>query len=769
MPEIKYLGPPTQEDLEPLAEQIAQSRGIPVHIFKGYINHESGWDIHARNPKSSATGLIQFLDKDARSVGMKTGLGADDDRYNPRLSLEKGADYLLQKYEESGRDWRKAVKSMGEGTESYMSRVTKSISNFCTPGRAEAAEPPSATGETMVGGKRVKFLGPSAGANVKFVGPGTAPLDDSPSEAKSKEDDYDYKSAAIAGVKPDTMGHWPSRVGSGEQEGLILKSENHSTFDKTILGEAAAGNVFYRNKKDGKLYSFPPDAKLSADFEKETKYQSIINKIQSDLSKDLETAVMAGEPIAALVKPGAPAVGPEIAKIIAPSLPGAGFAVGGIVGGAGGLPTGGVVSAPGAVAGAGLGYAMGKRTESALEQYAGTRPPETIEKAATEVVKDIPTGVTMEMGGAIGGKVLQKGIEVGGKIVKPLLGRLSGVGTGFAEEALKGSEQFYKGLRGKISGEEIVNTFKSALQRIKEIRGAYYQKRLADIATTDTGVRTIGKPYEGPQIDLKPINLELRKLMENYRIKVTPEGELDFSHMAVGDKGRKDVEKMIEAVWNWKDNTPLGIDALKRYLGDFYSESSQARAFSSSLYKSAKDTLTKAIPEYAEMTKGYSEASRLIQDIEKGLMLKQSGKFTADQTLRRLTSSMRDSFEMRGDLVRALGEGASEDLQGLLAGYAGRSVLPVGMAGSPLVLIGEIAIARFFNPKFWPILAVSSPRVQAEFLGMFGKALKETSGASLPVAKMVSYLALRRDQEKAKEDDTYQFLNKARPRGEARP
>ncbi len=757
MADIEYLGPLGQADLEPIAEKIAIAKGIPTHIFKGLIDHESSWDVYARNPESSAKGLGQHLDETAstqglpiveRGIGNKTRINPNDPRYNPKTSLEYAADHLLAKYKETG-DWRKAVMSYGEGTESYVNKAARSIMKFFSPGEAQAAD----IKENM---PKVEYLGPvepsvqGSQSRAEFIGPTNK------TESTSREDDYDYKSAAIAGYKPDKTGHWPSRVGSGEQEGLILKSETHPTFDKTILGEAAAGNVFYRNKKDGKLYSFPPDAKLSADFEKETKYQPIIDKIQEDLSKELEIAVMAGAPEAALAKPETPSVGPEIARIVAPyarpALELGGLAAGGIVGGAGGWPTGGVASVPGAIAGAGLGYSLGRQAAGALETYAGTKSPTGVVPAMVEAAKDVVTGAAMEMGGAVGGKVLQKGLEVGGKIAKPVLGRISGLGIGHVEEALKGGENFIKGLKGKLSGEEIVDAFRNSVQKIKDIRGADYQKALTNIASKDTGVRTIGKPYEGVQIDLKPINLELRKLMESYRIKVTPEGELDFSHMAIGERGRKDVVKMIETVWNWKDNTPLGIDALKRYLGDFYSESSQARSFTSSLYKSVKDTLTKAIPEYAEMTKGYSEASKVIEAIEKGLMLKQSGRVGGDQILRRLISSMKDNSEMRKDLVRVLGEGASEDLQGLLAGYAGRAVLPVGMAGSPLVLIGEIAIARFFNPKFWPILAVSSPRIQSEFLSMYGKALRETSGASLPVAKMVSYLALARKEAREPEN-----------------
>jgi hypothetical protein len=64
--------------------------------------------------------------------------------------------------------------------------------------------------------------------------------------------DYDYKSAKEAGLSPEN-GHWPSRVPSGKNEGLLLKSSRHPTFGKTVLGERKAG---YRiRSKQGRLFS----------------------------------------------------------------------------------------------------------------------------------------------------------------------------------------------------------------------------------------------------------------------------------------------------------------------------------------------------------------------------------------------------------------------------------------------------------------------------------------------------------------------------------
>jgi hypothetical protein len=67
---------------------------------------------------------------------------------------------------------------------------------------------------------------------------------------------YDMKSAETAGMKPDENGKWGSRVPDGPNEGLILKYEDHPTFQATIDGEKEAGYTIFKNKKNGRLYSF---------------------------------------------------------------------------------------------------------------------------------------------------------------------------------------------------------------------------------------------------------------------------------------------------------------------------------------------------------------------------------------------------------------------------------------------------------------------------------------------------------------------------------
>ena len=67
--------------------------------------------------------------------------------------------------------------------------------------------------------------------------------------------DYDWESAMAAEMTPDAEGKWASRVPSGPNEGLILKSVDHPTFDMTIDGEMEAGMEWFKGS-DGRWYTF---------------------------------------------------------------------------------------------------------------------------------------------------------------------------------------------------------------------------------------------------------------------------------------------------------------------------------------------------------------------------------------------------------------------------------------------------------------------------------------------------------------------------------
>ncbi len=405
---------------------------------------------------------------------------------------------------------------------------------------------------------------------------------------------------------------------------------------------------------------------------------------------------------------------------------------------------------PGALAGAGGGYTTAKGALDAIEQSVGLQPSPSFVGNFGEKAKDFLTGASMEAGGQVGGKVIEKWLPVASRFGKALMGKLTGTGTGAIDEAVAagktaaaGTEDaFTKAMRGEISGAEIVDSAKAALHEVKNQRMVEYQAGL--------------KQLEGKKsIDISPIRRKMDELLERYGFKyatdpTTGETFIDTSRTALNKGGNKDVLEIVEKIKDWGkqrgDRTPLGLDILKRQLDDFYSESNSrgTQQLVASLRAEVSGVIKKNVPEYAGMTKGYAEATNLIKDFEAGLMLRKegmSGRVTADKTLRRLMSAMKDDNSIRLDLLKVLGsKGNVDDLAGQVAGHVMSQPFPRGLAGETPFLIGEVAMAyKLLNPQWWPILAMSSPRVAGEFLRVIGKASAKTAGTSGAIGKALGY------------------------------
>lgn len=406
----------------------------------------------------------------------------------------------------------------------------------------------------------------------------------------------------------------------------------------------------------------------------------------------------------------------------------------------GGLTGGGLLGTPagpgGTVAGAGLGYGIGKGLADQLDEYAGVKPSPSLPERFVTSAKDVATGATMEMGGQVAGKAIGKGLEVAGRFGKQAIGKLTGAGTGAAEEAYRGSEAFTNAMRGKTSPEEIVANAKEALSAIKDKRATVYQGQLAKI-------------QGGKEIDITSIQMKMADLMKRYGVRVEADGSLNMTRTSLGKAGNKDVEDIVQTVRGWGnqqgDKTAVGLDTLKRQLDDFYSDSSNARGFVAALRDQVKKTIVNNVPEYAAMTKDYAEATSLIKDIESNLMLRKqgmTGRITADQTLRRLISAMQDNFVLRRELLEELGTQGGKDLTGEVGGVAMSQILPRGLAGVPAGMTGMAAALQYINPKFIPLIAMSSPRVAGEFLRMLGKGTSTVPGASMAIGKAAAYLTV---------------------------
>lgn len=498
----------------------------------------------------------------------------------------------------------------------------------------------------------------------------------------------------------------------------------------------------------------------------------------------------------------------------------------------GGATAGGVLAAPANIVapgvaealGVGGGYLIGNQAANRIQEYANSEKP-SIYKSLGEIAHQAPDAALMAASGPAADFGITKAAQLIGKVAKPLLGRLSGTGTGAVDEAIQSGRKagmtlnplasktdFDLAMRGKISGDDVVANAKEALQSLKNERAAVYQEKLARISENTDPIdiqpfkdevtealkkfvrykepRTISTTAGGIEARAVPsptpgggyvVETAPGKYFEaqgaplwfgseaqaaaaaksiskpGYTMNTELPGAFDWARTTVGPlketkKGwtgsgsAKELKTLYDQIMSWGskegDLTPKGLDELKRYIDQFYSDKSDIRAFTANARKKLHNIISENVPEYREMTKGYSEATNLIGDMEAGLMLKKqgmTGRVVADQTLRRLMSSMKDNFSLRKELVDTLGAKAEQDLSGQIAGYTMRSPIPVGLAGVGPIMIGEAAMLRYVNPKLWPILVASSPRVQGEFLRMFGKAMKEVQGSQALTGRAITY------------------------------
>ena len=432
----------------------------------------------------------------------------------------------------------------------------------------------------------------------------------------------------------------------------------------------------------------------------------------------------------------------------------------------GGALVGGAITAPVAAAtgpaapiteaaGIGAGYLGGK----AVADYIFKPPLKSFTagavRGAKDIVESIPEAAMVGMGGPVVGKALPAITKAGAKIGGQLIGKLTGTGTGAVEEAfksgksagvkslLKTTTNWEKASRGALSEQEVVQNARNSLRSMKDQMRTNYLGQLEKISSSKTSLPAIKS-----QLDQTMENLASSEKF-SIRPRYDDQGKLldrfDFSNSTIV-KGQAAVKRAMEDVAGWSDTSAKGLDLLKKRLSTYIDQvktGTPAEAFLTRLEKSLDSGLKEAIPGYKEMTGGYAKAITLIKDIESGLMMRKegmSGRIISDQTLRRLMSSLRDNFELRRTLVKSLSEQSGQDITGQVAGIAMKPLLPRGLAGTGPAIVGDVALAHFLNPAFWPtlgpIVAMSSPKVAGEFVNMLGKFAIEMAGIAKPLATL---------------------------------
>lgn len=310
-------------------------------------------------------------------------------------------------------------------------------------------------------------------------------------------------------------------------------------------------------------------------------------------------------------------------------------------------------------------------------------------------------------------------------------------------------------LRGEISPNAIVDEAYTALDNLKHSQSADYQAGLSKIA----GI-TDQLPIKQ---SLYPIQDALDAQLQKFGINVTKDGQLDFSRSAIsaGTDANK-VQTAYETIRNWgmqpSDRTPIGLDTLKRKLGNLFNariDGKPVSAFLTPLKQSVSKVLS-AVPEYDKTMKSFSTAQDLIDELQGTFSM--SGKASEDTVFRKLLGTLRSNDPLRVQMLKQLSDAGASNLEAKMAGASFSPYFARGLRGQ-LVEGAAIfsAMQGLLTPKFIAVALATSPRLMGEFIKVLG-ATEEQASKFTQVLKLMKELApaaaITNESQKGLQDST---------------
>lgn len=289
-----------------------------------------------------------------------------------------------------------------------------------------------------------------------------------------------------------------------------------------------------------------------------------------------------------------------------------------------------------------------------------------------------------------------------GKLLKTGLGMTTGAGTEAVNQALKagktGNNAFVRSMRGIDNIQNVVDEAKDALNTIKQQKNANYAMQ-------------IGKTINDPKVlDVMPLQKKMLEIID------------DQYYKSISKSGNATMNKLDEMVNVYNDflqdpelRTAGGFDALKQRIQDIDIplENKKAERLRTSMANTIKKSIEEQSPQYAKTMKDYSEASDLVNELEKSLSL--GNKSTMDSAIRKLQSLTRNNantnYGYRLSLADEL-QKAGADIMPSLAGQSLSSLTPRGLQGVTATGAGVAGLTS--NPLTLATLPAFSPRVVGE-------------------------------------------------------
>jgi hypothetical protein len=299
-------------------------------------------------------------------------------------------------------------------------------------------------------------------------------------------------------------------------------------------------------------------------------------------------------------------------------------------------------------------------------------------------------------------------------VSEQVLGASTGTGASSIRAAAQGSDTFVQAMRGNINPDDIVRSAQDAVENIANNRRSTYLNDLSAISQNKTA------------LDISPIHDTLTTQLKAFNVRPNTDGTLDFSRSAIANNAsaRADIQGVYDTVKSWGtqkgDRTPVGLDTLKKQLGDFYTQSGSARAFVQSIKGAVSNALKTNVPGYDAMTSKYTSASNLLSDIKSATGAGSNAK--VDTIFTKLTTAMKADKDLRLEVMQQMqAAGDQPQLMDQIAGINMQSWIPRGLVGKGADVAAAMSfLLHSFNPSVIPALLSTSPRVVGEFVRTMG-------------------------------------------------
>jgi hypothetical protein len=389
------------------------------------------------------------------------------------------------------------------------------------------------------------------------------------------------------------------------------------------------------------------------------------------------------------------------------------------------------------------------RAPGRIAAGATTKPYRGITRPASEIAAKLTTGHDM---GEF--KAIRKGSQISKESRKEILpylreqkqaGDFAEVLTNAGERILEKRNETY---RKKLPHLKIKDQYKDATspQKVdqkevdKQNRPTGRTRRVDRETPDPLGLRSVIKADLVNMLASDEYKIDVRQLAKyiDSDFKDNKARDVAFRDSKVGTEVNQDrIARFFKDVFYFRDDTIDGIDTLKQRIYGFKKQGADSPDFNMSnaiverTYGNVRRVLGERVEGYDDLVRGYEEASRFKENIEKALNIKTGpGQPSIDEAvINKILPMLRDpaNYDIRKSMVADLERAIDKPLAGMAAGLSLRKKVPknlmprytlYALLSNPWGDIGAGNVAGILSDL--ALIPFTSPRVVGELFSALG-------------------------------------------------